>query len=487
MAGAGAVAGAPVGSPGAQGPDGSGGVGLLIREVFEEFPAAAPGEELDAHPLPTVPARLLPKVKRQSKPRAPSKSSPAAAASEDIPLKVFAQSGYCIVPADVLARATRLPPCDRPELRLHSPAQCLSESTPFVSISAVTSCLEMALGAHRRGDGRAEMPAPIGWLQAVRVFASARLLGFGEVARASRTHLQRLLTRKTLRAVTAAALAWEDSELLLPCYSALSAALCQPPPCPGPTKFGVGTDHFEYRARRWPLAAFGPAAEAAAAQQRSVLSPPLEGFVVGRLQRSAYEFRLSRETSCSTWAELMRVALNKSEAMLHTVDAGGDDPGIPTFWGLRGKLCRGYCGKVEATQFGRCFSLYGGSELLPSLDTCGAQELRRSFPHAPRELLGSVSWDIDVFSPGRWRLSVEAPGLPALRSRADAAGGGLGGVELIPPGGEQDTPWLVLGPMDGRSGERALHWRHPIGTALALAVALAVSYPWGAEGAPGRA
>lgn len=491
---------------------------LLVHEVFEVFPPAISDEELDQQPRRTLPATA-----RVHKPRRRQKSVatqsgvalpgfalgartagavPAAeapgqgAAGDPVPLQLFAQSRCCLVPAEVAARAAGLFTAPATELKLRSLPQRLSEDTPFVSADSISECLEAAASAGRAtpacgaGDSDAvQLPAKLGWLRTVKVFAAAKLMGFEEVAAAARRQLRPQLGSKSLRGVTAAALAWEDGELMRMCYWALLEALCRPPPSSGPRRLGVFAEHFEYQQRRWPLEALAPVAEAAA-QRRAVAqaAPVVDGFVVCRLRRMGFEAVLLRETASGTAAGLMRASLCGTTAVLYT-DEGTSPSATPVVSGASRQYSEGCCGVVEAGLMGHRFELHEGVELLPSRDSEQVRQLRERFPYTRRQRLGVVAWDVDLLAAGRgqghWRLNLQAPGLPSLAGLAPEGAGGS--LELAPPGHERETPWLMLGSGTATAAAegRTLCWRHPIGTALAFTVALAAVYPWD-PGGPDR-
>jgi len=324
----------------------------------------------------------------------------------------------------------------------------------------------------------------------LRIFAAAQLLGLSEVADAARGRLRRLLGSKSLRPALAAALAWRDDELLRACYWVLLEMLCRPPPSFGPKKFGISADHFEYQQRRWPLCALAPAVEAAAQRRAAAKAAPvLDGFAVCRLHRVGFEARLLRETASGPPLELMQAALCGSSAVLYTADEGAS--AAPS-GGLSRMYCEGCCGVLEVTRLGQRFELHEGVELLPDRDSGLVHSIREQFPHPQRKRVAVVYWDMALLAAGRgqsrWRLNLEADDLPVLSGHA--AEGSGGGLELTPPGGERETPWLIMAPAEGgvpgRPQEgRALCWRHPIGTALAFTAALAAVYPWDPGGSAG--
>lgn len=266
--------------------------------------------------------------------------------------------------------------------------------------------------------------------------------------------------------------------------------LSKPPPAPGPAALGLHADHLEYQKQTWPISEFGPILAAAASKRdHARAAPVVDGFAVCRLRSCGSSLRLLRELSSNGGegvVELMRVSFRDGVAILHhqcpDQDGwlGGDSGNDPLF-------SDGCCGQLEPSRLGRRFQLFDGLELLPDWQTRRAKQLKEAFPHTPRTLLGTVDWVLEVFSQGlgsgHWRMSLQAPGLPVLlgcRTAPSSAGSFSSSVELAPPGGENETPWLVLGPPseDATTGQ-LLCWRHPISTVLALSVALAAMYPWG--------
>lgn len=455
----------------------------MVQEVFDEFPEARENEELDANPPATIPKYRIPVPKKRRPAADKPQKDKGQIEQEPVPLLLFSQSQCCRVPEHVADKASKGFFALREvagALRLMSIPQQLSEETPFVTAEGVMECLEAAAISNLAEvpkpwtSAKPPLPEKAGNLRILRIFASAKLMGFSDVADTARSQLLRQLGMKTLRPALAAALAWDDLALLRGCYWALLDVLCRPPPSAGPKKFGINPDRFEYQQRSWPLRAFAPAAEAAARRRAEAQAPPVQdGFAICRLQKQGFEVRLLLENSDGTASTLLRASLGASRAVL-CAEEEEDTEAPPRQYS---EAC---CGVLEASRLGHRFEVHEGVELLPSRSGVRFEAVREQFPYPQKKSLGVLHWDIDLLGGlghSSKRLQLEAPGQPLLCGRMTEAGR----LELTPSGSEKETPWLLLeGPASSHSllDSRRLCWRHPLGTALAFAAALTAVYPW---------
>lgn len=365
-----------------------------------------------------------------------------------------------------------------------------SGETLFLSADSINWCFELASLA--RSQERAAnswickrdlaLPQRTPWKQVTLLFSAAKFLGFEVVAKEARCWLQSHLSGKCVRAVTAAALAWKDAGLLRSCYWQLVATLSRLPPAPGPTCYGINPRHFSYESRRWSLNHFEAASQFASEKRKQARAAPLDGFMVCQLKRAGHELCLLRDTAVSCHREeLLRVEFVDTIAIFYTKAEDGSVLGPAAGTCRRWSEC--CCGVLEPARLGQCFSLYDGEELLPQRNSKRVKEIRQRFPYTPRTLLCTVTWDMPLLGPGQglWHLSLDMPNLPLLRGCARS--GATGGIELVPPGGEEDTPWVVLGAAES-GGERAVMWRVPVETVVAFALAVSAAYPWNAKDGP---
>mmetsp|Transcript_71039 Transcript_71039/g.126456 ORF Transcript_71039/g.126456 Transcript_71039/m.126456 type:complete len:466 (-) Transcript_71039:59-1456(-) len=426
---------------------------LTIFEVCREFPRCCYADhELDLLDSPAVLLKL--RVRMHSPKRFKTSGGKTAGPKPgEIPLEVFSLKRSVKLPEEVLARASSPPASGELWLRQRAEWQVPGEERAFITSESVVNCLEVALHAQRAPVGSLPMAAKT-WMQALRIFASAKLLGF-----------ERVVTE---------ALAWEDFELIRLCYWQILQGLAQRRADRGPAAFGVMGSEFVFETRRWPLKLFSPIVEAGCSRLRLAQAPPVDGFAVCRVLRVGNELCLFQEVTASKEKQLLRAELGSSQAVLYIASEGASElpPGALRQWS---EDC---CGVLEVDHLGHRFQLREGVDLLPGKFGKKFADIRERFPHMPSALLATASWELDLLSAssgeGRWHLSLDAQELPPLRSLA--AKDGTGRLELQPPDGGKDTPWIVLGELVGP--ERMLMWRHPVGSAAALATAAAAVYPW---------
>jgi len=460
---------------------------LHVHETLCEFPQVEVDDDFEKNVWSTCPAIHMPSPRKA--PSQPTNRTPARRIEVgSFPLTLLRHSRCFKIPPGLLTAKPSTIVRGIWELNLQSREQTLSNETPFVTIEGVSECLEMTAKIHQNPSDDVELPPRLSCIRVLRIYAAAQLLECEQVIAAARWRVRRNLKRKHLRAATAAALAWHDTELLRLCYWAVVGILCQLPPAPGLGRLGLGQDGFEYQNRCWPLDAFVPALTAATACCRAVKEPATVGsFVVTRFFQVGSEVSLFRETSQGNQSELLRATLCGTMAVIYSPDAAAAALMPPAASGAARMYSEACCGILEVGTLGRCFTLREGFRLLPGQDSEEHEQLRKRFPHAPSIELGNIAWHMNLLSlaPGsqkrRWRFMLEVPGMPKLRSPAMESS--TAGIELMPLDAENSTPWLALGPNSGTMplGEgRALCWRHPISAVLAFATAIAAIHPWDA-------